>query len=54
MSLSKLKNLAKSRKHMKIVGFSKTFDEEDFINDGVHLNESGITKLMERIDNFKN
>ena len=51
-SVSTLKKLAKSRKHVKIVGSSKILDEEDFRNDSVHLNESGITKLVEQINSF--
>ena len=51
-SVSTLKKLAKSRKHVKIVGSSKILDEEDFRNDSVHLNERGITKLVEEINSF--
>ena len=47
-SVSTLNKLAKSRKHVKIVGSSKILDEEDFRNDSVHLNESGIMKLVEQ------
>ena len=51
-SVSALKKLAKSRKHVKIVGSSNILDEEDFRNDSVHLNESGIRKLVEQINSF--
>ena len=51
-SASAPKKLAKSRKHVKIVGSSKILDEEDFRNDSVHLNESGIRKLVEQINSF--
>ena len=47
VSLSTLKRLAISREQMKIVGIAKTTDEYDFRNVRVHLNESGVTKLVE-------
>ena len=37
---------------MKIVGSSKILDEEDLRNDSVHLNQSGIRKLVEQINSF--
>ena len=52
VSLSTLKRLAKSRKQMKIVGIAKTIDEYDFRNVRVHLNESGVTKLVQHINGF--
>ena len=31
---------------------SSIIEESDFRHDGIHLNEVGITKLIEHVDNF--
>ena len=46
-----VRNYVKRKSYMTVMS-SSIIEESDFRHDGIHLNEIGITKLIEHVDNF--